>query len=542
MPTSLLHIAEGFPYALYDPSDPDLVSQGPLRAEGWDRWLKNHPDLTFAKTLSAILRKGAKIGYRGQILYHRNHNHQSALAAPDILTADLQKQLQHDRLAEVDPQAEQQFVCSPLGLVPKHDGGWRRIHDLSFPCGTSVNDGIPQDWGALEYATYDDAVAALLQQGPGAQFVKRDLKDAFRHVPVAISDQWLLGFHCDGRYWIERYLPFGLRTSPFIFDLFAKALNWILVAILRWTIVLHYLDDFFAILAPTDDAIAYGQQFDLVCDELGFKINHTKDIMGTIADFLGIEFDSILMQARLPPDKLARARNTVKVLLNRAVISHRELESAVGFLSFAAKIVIPGRAFLTRLFDAIRRPTTLIRITSHIRADLLWWEAFLKDWNGLKLIRHVTSRPTWHIWTDASGTFGMGGYILEHPDLLQSVQEAFSIPMATRHRQKDIQFKEMKAVHHAIRLWLRRLQGSRLVLYCDNDACVHGLRKTSIRGPAMAPLRDVVMLLAKYDIDLIPTWIPTKANELADDLSRFRYRKIADAYPQLRCTPIAPQS
>lgn len=58
----------------------------------------------------------------------------------------------------------------------------------------------------------------------------------------------------------------------------------------------------------------------------------------------------------------------------------------------------------------------------------------------------------------------------------------------------------------------------------------------------MAPLRDVVMLLAKYDIDLIPTWIPTKANELADDLSRFRYRKIADAYPQLRCTPIAPQS
>ena len=95
--------------------------------------MKNHPDLTFAKTLSAIIRKGAKIGYRGSILHHRNHNHQSALTAPDILTADLQKQLQHDRLAEADPQTEQQFVCSPLGLIPKHDGGWRRIHDLSFP-------------------------------------------------------------------------------------------------------------------------------------------------------------------------------------------------------------------------------------------------------------------------------------------------------------------------------------------------------------------------------------------------------------------------
>ena len=59
--------------------------------------------------------------------------------------------------------------------------------------------------------------------------------------------------------------------------------------------MLHYLDDFFAILAPTDDTIAYGQQFDLVYKELGFKINHIKDIIDIIADFLRIEFDSILM-------------------------------------------------------------------------------------------------------------------------------------------------------------------------------------------------------------------------------------------------------
>ena len=39
--------------------------------------------------------------------------------------------------------------------------------------------------------------------------------------------------------------------------------------------------------------------------------------MGTIADFLRIEFNSIFMQARLPPDKLIRARNTVKDLLKR---------------------------------------------------------------------------------------------------------------------------------------------------------------------------------------------------------------------------------
>ena len=455
------------------------------------------------------------------------------------MTADLQKQLQHDRLTQVDPQAEAQYVCSPLGLVPKHGGSWRRIHDLSFPFGQSVNDGIPQDWGSLEYTTYDDAVNALLSKGPGAQFVKRDLKDAFRHIPVATSDQWLLGFYCDGCYWIERYLPFGLRTSPFIFDLFAKALNWILIAVLGWTIVLHYLDDFFAILSPYDDAIAYANQFDQVCSDLGLSVNHTKDALGTKADFLGIEFDSILMQARLPPDKLARARNTAKELLNKATISHQELDSAAGFLSFAAKVVIPGRAFLRRIFDALRTPTAVHRIMPDIKADLLWWQTFLDDWDGLKLLDHLDSRPTYHIWTDASGKHGMGGYIKEHHS---QPTEAFSIRLATRHRRKDIQFKEMKAVHQAIQLWLPRLRGSKLVLYCDNGACVYGLQKLSIRGLAMAPLRDIAMLLAKNDIHLVPIWIPTKANQLADDLSRFRYRKIADTYPQLRYPPIPPQN
>ena len=217
------------------------------------------------------------------MLHLRNQNHQSARAVPDTLTADLHKQLQNNCLTEVDPQEVPQYFCSPLGLVPKYDGGWRRIHDLSFPYRESVNDGIPQHWGALKYATYDEAVEALQQQGQGAQLVKRDLKDAFRHIPVASSDQWLLGFYCNGRYWMERYLPFGLRTSLFTFDLFAKALHWVLAAVLMRTMILHYLDNFFAILSTKDDPIAYADQFDQLHSDLGLSINHTKDVIGTEA-------------------------------------------------------------------------------------------------------------------------------------------------------------------------------------------------------------------------------------------------------------------
>ena len=55
-----------------------------------------------------------------------------------------------------------------------------------------------------------------------------------------------------------------------------------------------------------------------------------------------------------------------------------------------------------------------------------------------------------------------------------------------------------------------------------------------MRGPAMAPLRDVVMLLALHDILVEVMWLDSKSNHLADLLSRGEHDKIADEYPQLQ--------
>lgn len=46
----------------------------------------------------------------------------------------------------------------------------------------------------------------------------------------------------------------------------------------------------------------------------------------------------------------------------------------------------------------------------------------------------------------------------------------------------------------------------------------------------MALLRDIAMPLARNDILLISTWISIKANQLTDDLSRFRMEKVANVY------------
>ena len=87
------------------------------------------------------------------------------------------------------------FISSPLGLAPKSTSGkWQRIHHLSHLWGKSVNCHIAKDHGALEYASIDNAIEAVLMIALGARLVKRDLADAFCHIPVAESDWWLLYF------------------------------------------------------------------------------------------------------------------------------------------------------------------------------------------------------------------------------------------------------------------------------------------------------------------------------------------------------------
>ena len=68
---------------------------------------------------------------------------------------------------------------------------------------------------------------------------------------------------------------------------------------------------------------------------------------------------------------------------------------------------MPWDTFPKRLFDAIRRPVAVIRITKVLWANLPGWKIFLKDRDGLHLLRHVTNRKIWHTRTDASEKLGM---------------------------------------------------------------------------------------------------------------------------------------
>ena len=76
----------------------------------------------------------------------RPRNLLTARSNPSPVTEAIRKELSRGHTAGPFSQPPMSpFHCSPLGAVPKKDGTFRIILDLSSPRGSSINEGIPKD-------------------------------------------------------------------------------------------------------------------------------------------------------------------------------------------------------------------------------------------------------------------------------------------------------------------------------------------------------------------------------------------------------------
>ena len=146
----------------------------------------------------------------------------------------------------------------------------------------------------------NDAIRLVAQAGKGAVMMKRDLKSAFHHIPISPCDYWLLLFEWQGKFYVDMFLPFGLRTAPRIFNLFAEALHWILETLHEWNVT-HYLDDFLFVFPPGTNIAPLSTEFDRILSKFGLSKAAEKDSDGCVIVHLGFEFDSVNMCVILPP-------------------------------------------------------------------------------------------------------------------------------------------------------------------------------------------------------------------------------------------------
>ena len=133
-----------------------------------------------------------------------------------------------------------------------------------------------------------------------------------------------------------------------------------------------------------------------------------------VLEFMGIILDPLKMEARLPPDKINRLSLLIQQFENKHSCALKELQSLIGSLYFACKVVPPGRPFLQRMIDLtrnIKKPHHHIKLNAGFYKDLQMWKISISNWNGANFL--ISS--SWEgsdfleLHTDASGPKGYGG-------------------------------------------------------------------------------------------------------------------------------------
>ena len=274
----------------------------------------------------------------------------SAFQHPEVIDESLHKERIENCIA--GPYTQPPFpnlICSGLGTVPKSNGSWRLIYHLSAPPGTSINEFIDPTEYSLQYHTIDDAINICCHLGRNALLAKVDLKNAFRLCPVHPEDLHLLGIRWRGHYFVDKCLPFGLHSAPFLFNMVADAIQWILENHCHVQHSFHYLDNYF--FAGPSDSQACGKSLSSMlslCDTLNIPLKPEKMVGPTTSlTFLGVELDTTSMTARLPQDKLtallSELHHFAAIYQSNQSCSKRDLLSLIGKLAFACKVIpIPG--------------------------------------------------------------------------------------------------------------------------------------------------------------------------------------------------------
>ena len=195
------------------------------------------------------------------------------------------------------------------------------VHDLSFPPRQSVNDGIARDEYFsqpfhLRLLDVDRLVEFINRKGPGCLIFKKDLKHAYRQIPVDPNDYHLLGMCIDGQFYFHTVMQFGLRLATLACQLTTKAVSYILND--KGILADVYIDDFYRtetreLAEHSFDRVTY-----LLFLELGLHSLSNKDTPPTHEmTCLGVCVNTLNMTLTVPDFRLEELQDLLSWWLNK---------------------------------------------------------------------------------------------------------------------------------------------------------------------------------------------------------------------------------
>ena len=223
-----------------------------------------------------------------------------------------------------------------------------------------------------------------------------------------------------------------------------------------------------------------------ICQRIKFPVSMEKTVWGTtILVFLGLLIDTVNQLICIPTDKVETALNMIEYFLNKR--NHKatvlQIQKVAGFLNFLCKAIVPGRAFVRRLYSLVIANDQLmqhhhVRITEEVRLDLQIWKEFLT--NPLVFRRpfvdpkQVMAKDI-DMYSDAPDcvTKGAGAYCGRFWTVCQWDKHW----MLTE--KPSIDYLELYGVTIGVLLWINKFKNSHVKLHCDNKGVCRMINKSS---------------------------------------------------------------
>ena len=205
-------------------------------------------------------RDGVSLGYCRQDKVKITSNNLKFVIGDEIdLWNKIMKEVKLKRYAGPykDIPYEDDFIQSPLGLVPKDNGtDMRLIFHLSHPRKVgqdgqrnSVNANTPSEICKVNYPDFSTVVLCCMQEGQNCSIGRSDNRSAFRNLGILPRHWWYLIMkakspidHC-WYFFVDKCHPFGASISCSHFQKVSDAVAFLVQHSTNKPLV-NYLDDY----------------------------------------------------------------------------------------------------------------------------------------------------------------------------------------------------------------------------------------------------------------------------------------------------------
>lgn len=234
-----------------------------------------------------------------------------------------------------------------------------------------------------------------------------DVESAYCHIPVTGRAQRLLGIRGTGRdeYYVYTALPFGLRTSPYLYVSTMKAAVDAITK--RHGIrVVWYMDDFCVSANDPETARHHSSLLIRELRHLGWRINEAKCKLdpSTRVEFLGFVWDSTKQECSLPGDKvtvlrhdLRRTARRLQQHLDEADNQGDRMQVQTVHMDVKIHIIMLQRLIgkLQAAQNAVCRLRELMRLPLRLLRNVLRASKRAGESNSGRVEDPKTSRSTW---------------------------------------------------------------------------------------------------------------------------------------------------